>query len=321
MKAFSIGDCVVEPQLNQVRCHGGSPCRVEAKVMEVLLYLAKHSNEVVSKQRLLDSVWQDVTVSEDALFRCIKELRLALGDNSREPEYIETIPKRGYRLIQRVVPAPASDLSDNEGQSTTVRNLRIKGYLRPRLLALALILLVIIAALSRLIVGWLDSGPSPHMASLAVIPFEVEGSQNADLPSENLSSLIAYRLSSLPELKIVSSILADRFRLDSGFDPSEASTELGAEFLLLGRISPRNDGFIVSVELIKGSTRELIWGETYRADYGSLEVAQARISSDVSHLLFSSGSRSALGPEPVDLPRTVSARPSAGGKPVGRFNP
>lgn len=318
MKAFSIGNCIVEPQLNQVTSHDGSHCRVEVKVMEVLLYLAKHSDEVVSKQRLLDSVWQDVTVSEDALFRCIKELRLALGDNSREPEYIETIPKRGYRLIQRVMPVPESALTQTGGPAA-LRKRSVKGSLRPRLFALALVLLIIIAALTRLIVGWLDTAAGPHTASLAVIPFEIEGSQDAGLPSENLSNLIAYKLSSLPELKVVSSILADRFRLDSHFDPSRASAELGVEFLLLGRISPRKNGFIVSVELIKGTTNELIWGETYRADYAGLDVTQARISSDVSHLLFSSGSRSALGPEPVGLPRSVSADPVAGDGPASSY--
>jgi DNA-binding winged helix-turn-helix (wHTH) protein/tetratricopeptide (TPR) repeat protein len=70
--------------------------------MELLVFLARHSGEVVSKDELLNGVWGTEAVSESALTRSMTELRQALGDLVSEPTIIETIPKRGYRLIAPV---------------------------------------------------------------------------------------------------------------------------------------------------------------------------------------------------------------------------
>jgi DNA-binding winged helix-turn-helix (wHTH) protein len=73
--------------------------------MEVLVYLADHAGEVVSKESLLQALWGDTFVNENALTRCISELRKAFNDDAEEPRVIQTIAKRGYRLI-----APVSKL-------------------------------------------------------------------------------------------------------------------------------------------------------------------------------------------------------------------
>src|SRR5215470_19325258 len=67
--------------------------------MQVLLHLAEHHGEVVNKEELIRSVWADTFVSDDVLTRSISVLRKALDDDSRQPRFIETIPRSGYRLI------------------------------------------------------------------------------------------------------------------------------------------------------------------------------------------------------------------------------
>ena len=81
----------------------GDTARIEPKVMEVLMVLADRAGEVVSRDDLLAAVWPGVVVGDDALTQSIIKLRKALGDNPRSPSYIETISKRGYRLIAPVV--------------------------------------------------------------------------------------------------------------------------------------------------------------------------------------------------------------------------
>ena len=81
----------------------GDTVRIEPKVMEVLMVLADRAGEVVSRDDLLAAVWPGVVVGDDALTQSIIKLRKALGDNPRSPSYIETISKRGYRLIAPVV--------------------------------------------------------------------------------------------------------------------------------------------------------------------------------------------------------------------------
>ena len=70
--------------------------------MEVLVCLAQSGGEVVSKEKLIGEVWADTFVGDDALIRCVSGLRRALEDDPKSPRVIETIPKRGYRLLERV---------------------------------------------------------------------------------------------------------------------------------------------------------------------------------------------------------------------------
>ena len=70
--------------------------------MQVLLCLAEQPGQVIPKQRLIQRVWPDTFVSDDVLTRSISELRRAFGDDAREPRFIQTIPRGGYRLIARV---------------------------------------------------------------------------------------------------------------------------------------------------------------------------------------------------------------------------
>lgn len=101
----TVGDlCIagrlVQPQLNRIA--GPEPhasIQVEPKVMEVLLCLAAKPHEVVSREALLDRVWQGAFVSDDVLTRSIGQLRRIFGDDVEHPRVIETIRKRGYRLL------------------------------------------------------------------------------------------------------------------------------------------------------------------------------------------------------------------------------
>src|SRR5262245_57806309 len=95
---FRLGAWVVRPSRNTIS-NNGQTTRLERKMVEVLVCLAEHHGEVVSKEHLIQAVWKDTFVADDSLTRCISELRSALGDDPKEPRFIETIPRRGYRLM------------------------------------------------------------------------------------------------------------------------------------------------------------------------------------------------------------------------------
>jgi DNA-binding winged helix-turn-helix (wHTH) protein len=95
---FSIGDRHVHPSLNRIDGPDSS-VQLEPKVMEVLACLAGRQGAVVSKEELVREVWEGRFVSDDVVWRSIGELRRALGDDARKPAYIQTIAKRGYRLV------------------------------------------------------------------------------------------------------------------------------------------------------------------------------------------------------------------------------
>ena len=98
---FLINDWLIQPQINTVGKEG-KQWHLEPKVMQVLVHLASHPNEVLSKERLIDAIWRDTFVGDDVLIRCISEIRYVFGDDPRSPSVIQTIPKAGYRLIASV---------------------------------------------------------------------------------------------------------------------------------------------------------------------------------------------------------------------------
>src|SRR6266702_928735 len=80
----------------------GRPIQLEPKALRLLVYLIEDRNRLVRKQELLDKVWPDAMVTENALTRAIGLLRKALNEDSRTPRYLETIPTAGYRFIANV---------------------------------------------------------------------------------------------------------------------------------------------------------------------------------------------------------------------------
>jgi DNA-binding winged helix-turn-helix (wHTH) protein len=99
--SFTVGGWLVEPDLNRLS-RGEAVVQLELKLMEVLVHLAGRPGELVSKRELIDAVWQVEVISDGTLTRAVALLRKALGDNARNPRFIETIPKRGYRFIAPV---------------------------------------------------------------------------------------------------------------------------------------------------------------------------------------------------------------------------
>ena len=115
---FRLGNWLVQPQLNQI-VGSGRDTTIEPKVMEVMVYLAEHRSEVSSKERIISAVWPDTFVTDDVLKHAIFELRKALADDAQAPRFIQTIPRKGYRLIAPV----AKSKSEEESRYRIVKKL------------------------------------------------------------------------------------------------------------------------------------------------------------------------------------------------------
>lgn len=98
---FRLEDWLVQPQLSQLEGPSGIE-RVEPRSIQVLALLAERAGEVVSREDLLGAVWGETFVTEEVLTHAIWDLRRALGDDSRNPRFIQTVPRRGYRLTATV---------------------------------------------------------------------------------------------------------------------------------------------------------------------------------------------------------------------------
>ena len=109
-KAFLIGDWRVDPGAGLI-VRDAVVIRLEPKAMAVLQVLAQADGETVSRQAIMDTVWPNQDLTDDVLTSAISTLRRALGDDSKKSRFIQTLPKRGYRIV---APIRTTDVSSRE---------------------------------------------------------------------------------------------------------------------------------------------------------------------------------------------------------------
>jgi DNA-binding winged helix-turn-helix (wHTH) protein len=121
--ALRIGGWCIDRATNEI-ARGAERVHLEPKVMDVLMALAAEPGAVFSREQLLAAAWPGMVVGDEALTQSIIKLRRALGDNPRAPAYIETIPKRGYRLIADVTHDEAVPPRADPGSAATTATAR-----------------------------------------------------------------------------------------------------------------------------------------------------------------------------------------------------
>ena len=100
----TLGEWTIIPEANELRHSSGRRERLEARAMDVLVLLHRRVGSVITVDEILDAVWDGRAVTSHSVAIVVSDLRKALGDDARDPRYIETIPKRGYRLLAAAPP-------------------------------------------------------------------------------------------------------------------------------------------------------------------------------------------------------------------------
>ena len=118
LQSFTLGDWLVDPRA----CHvsrGETVVKLRPQLVDVLVCLARRAGQIVLKDEILADVWPGQYIADSGLSRCIAELRQVLQDDVQAPRYIETIPKRGYRLVAPVawLPTPGAAFPPEGGAS------------------------------------------------------------------------------------------------------------------------------------------------------------------------------------------------------------
>jgi TolB-like protein/DNA-binding winged helix-turn-helix (wHTH) protein/Tfp pilus assembly protein PilF len=221
---FRIGEWTVFPTLNRIDREDVS-VDLEPKLMDLLRGLAESAGEVVSKEDLLDRVWQVEHVADGTLSHAIAELRRALGDDARHPRYIETIRKRGYRLVADVgTNLPTEEPSPVEG-SRTRRSM-------PWIVTAGLV--IILASAAWVAVRHIGTRPSDP-PRIVVLPFESLGGEANDSFAAGLTDEIISRLAAVRGLQVVSRTTAFNYE-SAGKTASEVGQDLDVEYILEGAV-------------------------------------------------------------------------------------
>jgi TolB-like protein len=235
------------------------------KAIDTLHVLLERRGRVVEKAELMKLVWPDTTVEEVGLARNISLLRKALDDESGQ--YIETIPRRGYRFV-----------AEGPGQGPGVGG---QGPGKRRWLAVAAAGIVVLGG----IVYWQFYTPSrylpqgPGIASLAVVPFEsLTFELDRSAFSRGLSDLLVADLSKLDRVQVISPSTVRRYTW-LGISTGLMGRLLGLEVLVEGTVQKVGERIAITARLVDAHTGKLIWAEVYdypAADLGQIQTEVAR---------------------------------------------
>jgi len=176
VRSFRVGDWLVRPGACEI-AREDRVVKLEPKVMDLLLLLASRPGEVLTRIEIEEQVWSDVVVSYDALTKSIGKLRDALGDTGKPSTYVQTIPKKGYRLI---APVANDEGASRESQSGDDNSAEVAKPARRNRFVVSYI--VTLGAVISLVLGLLnlqkDDSPNLHnpgdtssKPSLIVLPF------------------------------------------------------------------------------------------------------------------------------------------------------
>lgn len=275
MQHFRVGEFVVRPDLNEIEGPRGTR-HVEPKVMEVLVCLASRPGQVMSRDVLMDAVWPDVNVGEKVLTRAVSELRRAFRDDPRSPAVIETITKRGYRLMVQVRPESGEGLPDPATRTKTAQQ-ALPAWVALALLGLALVLLAT--------VPWLRPAPAAEALRWAESPRPV--SALPGLESQSVLSpdghLVAYMAQASPDLDA-------RLHLWDSRSQTSAQVTQGPGFDMSPLFTP-DGGALVFLRYTSGKCRIM----RVRLGSGEEELVRSCPSGLQSGLAWAPGGKDLIG--------------------------
>jgi len=261
--------------------------------LKILAWLSTHAGQLVTRQELQDQLWGPETFVdfEQGLNYCIKQIRLALGDDSDSPRFIETIPKRGYRFIAAVHPpaSPADGGATARTSDSTVPDLAppaIQTRPAPRVLPLLLVaasLIAIVLAVAHLTktTRATRQRAAPPPLTLAVLPFDVLNREEAiGHLAIAIPDAITARLARAGQIRVrpTSAVLHSDTRKR---ELADVARVLGAEYLLTGTLQEIGDNLRVNVQLVRGTDMVSLWGEHYDLPNASLLTLEDAISEKV----------------------------------------
>ncbi len=267
---FRLEDRVVRTQLNRIE-YDSESIRIAPKSMAVLECLAKARGAVVTRDQLFDAVWPGQAVTADVITHSIGELRKALGDTARNPRFIETVPKKGLRLL---VPVTVIDEDPAQAPGPTTRR-------RGPAVAAAFVF-VVFAALA----AWFrpEAPPAPSAAerSVAVLPF-VDLSPNGDQESfaNGLTEELITRLMSIEGLQVTGPASSFHFR-DQAEDALSVGRLLGVSHVLEGSVRRSGDELRVTARLTDVDSGFHSWSTTYDRQLTDVFAIQEELAQAVS---------------------------------------
>ena len=288
--SFMVEDYLVDPAASVI-FNGDRSVHLEPKAMDLLVHLAQHPDQVLSRDELLENIWSGVIVSDEALTNAIIKIRKAFNDTAKNPKIIETLPKRGYRLIAQVTPIDPPQKSSSTLSTDNVKDVEIKtSKLKPGYFVWAMAVLVTISAV--LSISDKETAPVqpatevsglslPDKPSIAVLPFVNTGNEiEHSYFSDGITDDLITDLSKLTGLFVISRNSTFPYK-GQVVDIDKVAKTLGVRYILEGSVRRSGEKVRVNVQLIDGQTNGHIWSDRYDGTLKDVFTLQDKITSQI----------------------------------------
>ena len=280
---FSFRDFELDP-LERRLLRAGESIALTPKVFDTLVFLVERAGRLVSKEELIQGVWPRGFVDESNLTKHIWLIRRALGEADQSAEFIETVPKIGYRFVAPVMrgtaaaaapqtpPVIASErYTRRAGLALTTRVLLERGRGRTKRVAIAAAVFVAITAVVALGMhygSWGQKAARPATVaiadkSIAVLPFtDMSEKKDQEYFADGMAEEIIDLLVKIPGLKVVSRTSSFQFKGKTE-DLRSIGTQLGVAYVLQGSVRKSGDYLRVTAQLINAQDGTHLWAQTY----------------------------------------------------------
>jgi len=284
---FRLGKWLVEPSLGNLTANGET-VSIRPREMDLLVYLAEQQGGIVTADDIITHVWAGVAVTNDSLYFSMSQLRKALDDDDGERSVIETLPKRGYRLLVPVE-FPAGNLSEETtipvaaAEHTELpvagRALHRTAFLYGAPVVAALLLLVAAITWFRPAPPQVDEAVAqPAFNSIAVMPF-IDLTPETDYTyfSDGITEEILNRLTRVQGLRVAARTSSFSFK-NNELDVVEIGRSLGVSSILEGSVRKEGERVRISAQLIDATTGFQLWSNSYERELSSVFAIQNEIS-------------------------------------------
>src|SRR5579859_766193 len=308
---YKFGPYTLDPEERVLR-RGDQPLALPPKDLETLIVLVQRAGHIVEKEELFEKVWPGVFIEEGNLSRRVFNLRQVLGDGADGLNYIETIPRRGYRFVAALqeeqdptlLPASQAAALPVPGQKESAPAAHRSRALWAWPVALTIALAVIGYLASR---RFISGHGSPQKVMLAVLPFaNMSGDANNDYFADGFTEEMITQLGQLQpaRLGVIARTSAMHYK-NTQLSAAQICQELGVNYLLEGSVRQAGDHLRITAQLIQASDQTHLWAESYDAPLTDVLRLQQEIAGRITNSLrlellpaqAGAGSDSHLDPE------------------------
>jgi DNA-binding winged helix-turn-helix (wHTH) protein/TolB-like protein len=270
-RTVSIADCSLDLETAEL-CRGGTKTTLQEQPFQILTALLETPGQLVTREELTRRLWPSGTFVDfdQSLNKAVNRLREVLGDSADEPRFIETLPRRGYRLIAPVEiaagPASSEDaaadpqLPESRESGTNAGGTVSRGT-NWRWLAAAVAAVILILVLAKLIIP----PPPATLASstaVAVLPFQNSAAdKDIDYLRFALPDEIAAALSYAPSVSIRPSAVTSKY-VGPDLDLQKAGREMHVAEIVTGHYLKEGDRLHVVLEGVDVENNRVIWRDT-----------------------------------------------------------